>query len=89
MLIFISLHMKFQKISVSRYHVCGIIEGVHNRTLCWGRRLNIAEQISLIEEAKDKATETGIKIYSWDEFVYREKKHHQVFLHLGLMTSGQ
>jgi len=39
--------MKFKKISAGGYHVCGILEGVNSRTFCWGRSLNIEEQISV------------------------------------------
>lgn len=48
----IPLHMKFQKISAGGYHVCGISEGIVNsRTFCWGRSLDIEEQISVRHDA--------------------------------------
>jgi len=40
--------MRFQKVSCGGYHVCGILEGVNSRTVCWGRSLNLEEEISLI-----------------------------------------
>lgn len=67
--------MKFQKIFVGGYHVCGISAGVNTRTVCWGRCLNIVEQNSLLEEARDKTTKIGIKLYSWDELFYRGKEN--------------
>ncbi|XP_028780005.1 serine/threonine-protein kinase-like protein ACR4 isoform X1 [Neltuma alba] len=36
---------KFQKISAGGFHVCGILEGVNSRTICWGRSLGIEEEI--------------------------------------------
>ncbi|GAU43902.1 hypothetical protein TSUD_88750 [Trifolium subterraneum] len=41
------LKMKFKMISAGGYHVCGILEGVNSRTFCWGRSLDIEEQISV------------------------------------------
>ncbi|ESW03944.1 hypothetical protein PHAVU_011G054300 [Phaseolus vulgaris] len=38
---------RFQKISAGGYHVCGISEGVNSRTVCWGRSLNLGEEISV------------------------------------------
>ncbi|XP_061357566.1 serine/threonine-protein kinase-like protein ACR4 [Gastrolobium bilobum] len=43
----IPLHMRFQKISSGGYHVCGILEGVNSKTVCWGRSLDIEEEISV------------------------------------------
>ncbi|CAK8575819.1 unnamed protein product [Lathyrus sativus] len=43
----IPLKMKFKMISAGGFHVCGILEGVNSRTFCWGRSLNIEEQISV------------------------------------------
>lgn len=40
--------MRFQKVSCGGYHVCGILEGVNSRTVCWGRSLDMEEEISLI-----------------------------------------
>ncbi|KAK7325076.1 hypothetical protein VNO77_29136 [Canavalia gladiata] len=39
--------MRFQKISAGGYHVCGILEGVDSRVVCWGRSLDMEEEISL------------------------------------------
>lgn len=39
--------MRFQKIAAGGYHVCGILEGVNSRAFCWGRSLNIEEEISV------------------------------------------
>ncbi|KAG7995086.1 hypothetical protein I3843_01G090600 [Carya illinoinensis] len=39
--------MKFQKIAAGGYHVCGILEGVNSRAFCWGRSLDIEEEISV------------------------------------------
>ncbi|KAL1361872.1 hypothetical protein HN51_010189 [Arachis hypogaea] len=39
---------RFQRISAGGYHVCGILEGVKNsRAVCWGRSLDIEEEISV------------------------------------------
>lgn len=43
---------RFQKISCGGYHVCGIMEGVNSRSVCWGRSLEIEEEISLIGSRK-------------------------------------
>ncbi|KAM6566771.1 hypothetical protein CsatA_025899 [Cannabis sativa] len=39
--------MRFQKIAAGGYHVCGILEGVNSRAFCWGRSLDIEEEISV------------------------------------------
>ncbi|KAG4979612.1 hypothetical protein JHK85_033570 [Glycine max] len=39
--------MRFHKISAGGYHVCGISEGVSSKTFCWGRSLNLEEEISV------------------------------------------
>ncbi|KAJ4844020.1 hypothetical protein Tsubulata_032726 [Turnera subulata] len=39
--------MRFQKISAGGYHVCGILEGVNSRAFCWGRSLDLEEEISV------------------------------------------
>ncbi|KAF7805352.1 serine/threonine-protein kinase-like protein ACR4 [Senna tora] len=38
---------RFQKISAGGYHVCGILEGVNSKTVCWGRSLGMEEEISV------------------------------------------
>ncbi|CAK7322615.1 unnamed protein product [Dovyalis caffra] len=43
--------MRFQKIAAGGYHVCGILEGVNSRAFCWGRSLDLEEEISLISAA--------------------------------------
>ncbi|CAN6580443.1 unnamed protein product [Malus baccata var. baccata] len=39
--------MRFRKISAGGYHVCGILEPVNSRTVCWGRSLVMEEEISV------------------------------------------
>jgi len=40
--------MRFQKISAGGYHVCGILEGVNSRAVCWGRSLlDLGEELSI------------------------------------------
>lgn len=39
--------MKFQKVAAGGYHVCGISEGLDSRTRCWGRSLDLEEEISV------------------------------------------
>ncbi|KAH7572812.1 hypothetical protein JRO89_XS03G0018100 [Xanthoceras sorbifolium] len=39
--------MKFLKIAAGGYHVCGILEGVNSRAFCWGRSLDLEEEISV------------------------------------------
>ncbi|GLT27757.1 hypothetical protein SLA2020_027320 [Shorea laevis] len=39
--------IRFQKIAAGGYHVCGILEGVNSRTFCWGRSLDLEEEISM------------------------------------------
>ncbi|PNS94969.1 hypothetical protein POPTR_017G029900v4 [Populus trichocarpa] len=43
--------MRFQKIAAGGYHVCGILEGVNSRAFCWGRSLDLEEEISVISAA--------------------------------------
>ncbi|XP_010524151.1 PREDICTED: serine/threonine-protein kinase-like protein ACR4 isoform X2 [Tarenaya hassleriana] len=38
---------RFQKIAAGGYHVCGILEGLNSRVLCWGRSLDFQEDISV------------------------------------------
>ncbi|KAJ1424459.1 TNFR/NGFR cysteine-rich region [Sesbania bispinosa] len=44
--------MRFQKLSAGGYHVCGILEGVNSRAVCWGRSLDMEEEISLTHSGK-------------------------------------
>uniref|UniRef100_A0A1J3JWY5 non-specific serine/threonine protein kinase n=2 Tax=Noccaea caerulescens TaxID=107243 RepID=A0A1J3JWY5_NOCCA len=37
---------KFQKIAAGGYHVCGILDGLDSRVLCWGKSLEFEEEIS-------------------------------------------
>ncbi|GLT53267.1 hypothetical protein SLA2020_265500 [Shorea laevis] len=46
--------LRFQKIAAGGYHVCGILEGINSTAFCWGRSLDIEEEISV-----DKAAEQG------------------------------
>ncbi|CAK9171870.1 unnamed protein product [Ilex paraguariensis] len=39
--------MRFQKIAAGGFHVCGILEGVNSRAFCWGRSLDLEEEISV------------------------------------------
>ncbi|KAL8553017.1 hypothetical protein ACS0TY_001626 [Phlomoides rotata] len=39
--------MKFWRISAGGYHVCGILEGVYSRVVCWGRSLDLELEISV------------------------------------------
>ncbi|KAK2970063.1 hypothetical protein RJ640_006536 [Escallonia rubra] len=39
--------MRFQKISAGGFHVCGILEGVNSRAFCWGRSLDLEEEVSV------------------------------------------
>lgn len=39
--------MRFQRIASGGYHVCGILEGANSRAFCWGRSLDIEEEISV------------------------------------------
>ncbi|XP_021907000.1 serine/threonine-protein kinase-like protein ACR4 [Carica papaya] len=39
--------MRFQKIAAGGYHVCGILEGLNPRAFCWGRSLDLEEEISV------------------------------------------
>ncbi|KAL6517415.1 Serine/threonine-protein kinase-like protein acr4 [Orobanche minor] len=38
---------KFRKIAAGGFHVCGILEGVYSRVVCWGRSLDLENEISL------------------------------------------
>ncbi|KAG7566450.1 Protein kinase domain [Arabidopsis suecica] len=37
---------KFQKIAAGGYHVCGILDGLESRVLCWGKSLEFEEEIT-------------------------------------------
>ncbi|KAK4424067.1 Serine/threonine-protein kinase-like protein ACR4 [Sesamum alatum] len=39
--------LRFRKIAAGGYHVCGILEGVYSRVTCWGRSLDLEEEISV------------------------------------------
>ncbi|KAE8729728.1 putative receptor protein kinase CRINKLY4 [Hibiscus syriacus] len=39
--------MRFQKVAAGGYHVCGILEGLNSRVFCWGRSLNLEEELSM------------------------------------------
>ncbi|CAN6978421.1 unnamed protein product [Brassica rapa subsp. trilocularis] len=45
---------KFQKIAAGGYHVCGILDGLNSRVLCWGKSLEFEEEISGNPTAADK-----------------------------------
>ncbi|KAK9141281.1 hypothetical protein Scep_010962 [Stephania cephalantha] len=38
---------RFRRISAGGYHVCGILEGKDSKVFCWGRSLDLEEQISV------------------------------------------
>ncbi|KAH0992282.1 hypothetical protein GBA52_003765 [Prunus armeniaca] len=38
---------RFRKIAAGGYHVCGILESVKSRPYCWGRSLDMEEEISV------------------------------------------
>ncbi|KAL8556415.1 hypothetical protein ACS0TY_004020 [Phlomoides rotata] len=38
--------LKFRRIAAGGFHVCGILEGVDSRVVCWGTSLNLEEAIS-------------------------------------------
>ncbi|KAA8527287.1 hypothetical protein F0562_034616 [Nyssa sinensis] len=40
--------MRFQKIAAGGFHVCGILEGVNSKVFCWGRSLDLEEEISVV-----------------------------------------
>lgn len=40
--------LRFQRIAAGGFHVCGILEGVDSRVFCWGRSLDLEEEISLV-----------------------------------------
>ncbi|KAL2548680.1 Serine/threonine-protein kinase-like protein ACR4 [Forsythia ovata] len=42
----IPMGMRFQKIAAGGFHVCGILEGVDSRVVCWGRSLDFDAEIS-------------------------------------------
>ncbi|KAK6136631.1 hypothetical protein DH2020_029614 [Rehmannia glutinosa] len=37
--------LKFRKIAAGGFHVCGILEGVHSRVVCWGKSLDLEQEI--------------------------------------------
>ncbi|KZV41105.1 receptor protein kinase [Dorcoceras hygrometricum] len=39
--------LSFWKIAAGGFHVCGILEGVNSRVICWGRSLDLEEEISV------------------------------------------
>ncbi|KAG8364400.1 hypothetical protein BUALT_Bualt19G0124900 [Buddleja alternifolia] len=39
--------LRFKKIASGGYHVCGILEGVSSRVVCWGRSLDLHEEIDI------------------------------------------
>ncbi|XVF37713.1 hypothetical protein REPUB_Repub20aG0033300 [Reevesia pubescens] len=39
--------MRFQKVAAGGYHVCGILEGLNSRAFCWGRSLNLQEELAV------------------------------------------
>ncbi|XAR48708.1 Non-specific serine/threonine protein kinase [Bertholletia excelsa] len=39
--------MRFQTISAGGFHVCGLIESVNSRAFCWGRSLDLEEEIEI------------------------------------------
>ncbi|KAK4751272.1 hypothetical protein SAY87_004754 [Trapa incisa] len=39
--------LRFQKISAGGYHVCGILQGGSSRVFCWGKSLDLEEEISM------------------------------------------
>ncbi|XP_073130697.1 serine/threonine-protein kinase-like protein ACR4 [Henckelia pumila] len=39
--------LRFWKIAAGGFHVCGILEGVNSRVTCWGRSLDLEEEISV------------------------------------------
>ncbi|CAN0858038.1 Serine/threonine-protein kinase-like protein ACR4 [Linum grandiflorum] len=43
--------MRFQKISAGGYHVCGLLQGINSRPFCWGRSLDLQDDISLIDNS--------------------------------------
>lgn len=49
--------LRFQKIAAGGYHVCGILEGINSRAFCWGRSLDIEEEISV-----DKADQGNVDL---------------------------
>ncbi|CAN8280061.1 unnamed protein product [Cochlearia groenlandica] len=44
--------VKFQKIAAGGYHVCGILDGLNSRVLCWGKSFEFDEEISGIYTAE-------------------------------------
>ncbi|XP_051147336.1 serine/threonine-protein kinase-like protein ACR4 [Andrographis paniculata] len=40
-------NLRFRKIAAGGFHVCGILEGVHSRVVCWGTSLDLEEEISV------------------------------------------
>ncbi|XP_022853411.1 serine/threonine-protein kinase-like protein ACR4 [Olea europaea var. sylvestris] len=39
--------LKFRKIAAGGFHVCGILAGVKSRVICWGKSLDLEEEISV------------------------------------------
>ncbi|XWS22238.1 hypothetical protein CRYUN_Cryun29cG0017400 [Craigia yunnanensis] len=39
--------MRFEKVAAGGYYVCGILEGLNSRAFCWGRSLNLEEELSV------------------------------------------
>lgn len=39
--------LSFRAIAAGGFHVCGILEGVHSRVVCWGTSLDLEEEISV------------------------------------------
>ncbi|KAF5742730.1 putative receptor protein kinase [Tripterygium wilfordii] len=44
--------MRFRSIAAGGYHVCGILEGMNSRSFCWGRSLDLEEEISVTHLAQ-------------------------------------
>lgn len=40
--------LRFQRISAGGFHVCGILEGVSSRVSCWGRSIDLEEEIPIV-----------------------------------------
>lgn len=45
--------MRFVKIAAGGYHVCGILEGMDSKAYCWGRSLDLEEEISVAYSSKE------------------------------------
>ncbi|KAA8531399.1 hypothetical protein F0562_006105 [Nyssa sinensis] len=44
--------MRFQKVACGGFHVCGILEGVNSRVFCWGRSLDLEEEIVVVHSGQ-------------------------------------